>query len=312
MNLEQIKALAAQAAQTEDQTETKGGNFEYEVPPAGVAAARFVEYIELGKQQQRPYMGKPKPDAEEVRLTFELLAPASKHVKEIEVDGVKRQIANRVGFKISKKLGEKAAFKHLFNKMRYGRDGIVHMAQMLGEAFIVTVVHNTVKGAEGRPDRTYVNLRTPEGEWQVQAPFRVDPMTDESTPIRVPEPIGDVRIFLFDNPTKESWEALFIDGSRTVKDDKGNEKEVSKNWLQETILGATNFEGSALQQMLGGLGNLPGAEPADPLAADTPPAPEKSPEKPAEAPKAAKPTAEPKPAPRQAEAAQDDLAALGL
>jgi hypothetical protein len=57
-------------------------------------------------------------------------------------------------------------------------------------------------------------------------------------------------MFLWDYPSKEAWDSLFIEG--TWDDGK------SKNMLQELCMSATNFDGSPLQQMLmGGVPALP-------------------------------------------------------
>lgn len=255
-----INTLVAQAKQStenlEDQTKvSEGGNFEYEPPAAGPTPARFIGYVELGKRKQRPYQGKEKPDAEEVFLFFEL--NGKKHVKEVETDEGKKTFTNILRVKVTKKLNSKAGFTKLFNKMVYGRDGITHMAQMLGEGFLVTVVHNEVE-KDGKK-RVYANLKDADGNWMVAAPmYQTDPLDpDTLQPLPVPEVTQPVKLLLWDAPTQEQWDSLFVDGTRTVKGEDGQEREVSKNWLQEDIVqNAVNFEGSALQAMLGGIGDL--------------------------------------------------------
>lgn len=253
---EQIAALANEAAKTTDHNETKAG-FERELPAAGRTVARFIEYIELGKQPQPAFQGKAKPDCEEVRLTFELLTNSAKRtdVREIEVDGVKREVADRINIQLAIKQGEKAGFKKLYEKMKYGRDGIVHMAQMLGQAFLLDVIHTT--GTKD-PTKTYAGIKDKDGIWHIGAPrILKDAMDDDSwVDLKVREAVSPLRIFLFGNPTKETWASLFIEGTRTVKDDKGVEKEVSKNWLQEKILSATNYHGSPLEALMNDLGDL--------------------------------------------------------
>lgn len=250
-----LKELANLAAQTEDQTEVQTSNFDNSPPEAGVTIGRFIEYIEIGKHSQNDYAGKPKPPADYVRVTFELLHP-KKNIVEYEHEGEKRIRGEYITLKLTKKLGDKAKFKKLFNAMTYGRADIKHMAQMLGEAFVITIIHNTVKGTGGQPDKVYANIDK-DGAYMVGAPFVTDPLEGTKTEVPVREPIRPLRLFLFDNPTKETWDSLFIDGTRKVKKDGGEEVEVSKNWLQETIMSALNYEGSALQAMLGGLEGLP-------------------------------------------------------
>lgn len=253
-----INALVAQAKaaaeQLEDQTEVNaGGDFEYETPPEGMTPARFVGYVELGKRGQRPYQGKDKPDADEVRLYFEL--NGTKHQRKVVVDGVEKTFTNTIQVKVAKKLSDKAAFYKLFKKMLYGRDSITHMAQMLGEGFLIRVVHNTVE-KDGKKN-VYANMRDDDGNWLIQSPMMENPLTNETTPVPVPDVSQSIKLLLWDAPSKEQWDSIFIDGTRTVKDAKGVETEVSRNWIQEDIVkNAKNFEGSALEAMIGGIGDL--------------------------------------------------------
>ncbi|KRR22170.1 hypothetical protein [Bradyrhizobium retamae] len=307
-----IAELAAIAAEQEDQTVEQTVSFDNEPPPAGATVGRFIEYIEIGKQKQPDYNGKPKPDAECVRLTFELLHP-KKNIHEYEVEGEKRVRADRVSIRISKKMSDKAKFKKLFNAMTYGRDSIKHMAQMLGEAFIITIYHNVVE-AEGKK-RTYVNLDQ-DGQYGIRAPFIIDPLEETKKDVPVGDPISPLRLFLFNNPTKETWDSLFIDGTREVKKDGGAVEHVSKNWLQELILDASNYSGSALEALLGGVAELPTSEeevaeqPEEkPVEKKTVATVAKAAAKPAGKPAAAKPSA---PAAKKAAPADDALAALGL
>lgn len=253
-----IKALVNTAKEMEDQSvATAGGDFEYTPPAAGKTIGRFIEYIELGKHIEL-YEGKPKPAAEMVRVTFELLGvnDARQDIKEVEIDGNKKTIADRLSITMPKKMNEKAKFYKLFKAMTYGRTEITHMAEMLGEAFVLTVTHNT--SGEGANKRVYANLYS-NSVWGVAAPRVEDAIAGTSADIsaRVPAVVSALKIFLWNNPTKETWDSLFIDGERDVKDDKGNVTKESKNWLQEKILSATDFGGSALQQMVAGLDKLP-------------------------------------------------------
>lgn len=312
-----IAELAAMAAASEDQTVVETTTFNNEPPPAGKTIGRFIEYIELGKHKQKAFKGKAKPDADCVRLTFELLHP-KKNLHEYEHEGEQRVRADRVSIRITKKMSDKAKFKKLFSAMTYGRDSIKHMAQMLGEAFIITIYHNIVT-VEGNTN-TYVNLDN-DGVYGISAPFIFDPLEETKTDVPVREPISPLRLFLFNQPTKETWDSLFIDGTREVKKDGGAVEHVSKNWLQELILSATNYEGSAVAALVGGVADLPtreahdhidehgeGSPPADTAAkvitkATAKPAATK--EKPAAA-AAVKPKAKPE------GAANDALSALGL
>lgn len=305
-----IEELANLAASTEDQTETKaGGDFEYTPPPAGRTVARFIEYIELGKQKQAPYQGKPKADAEMVRLTFELLG--AKHISEIEVDGGKKTIANRISVTLNKNFGEKAKFKKLFNKMVYGREGIKHFTQMLGQAFLVDVILNTGE----KTKKVYANIRDSEGNWLVSAP-RIQQGGDPLAGIegewvditsKVPANISPLRIFLWDHPNKDCWDSLFIDGTRKVKQADGTEVEQSRNWLQQMIKDASNFGGSPIEQLIGGVADLPATE-QEAAKQET----NEPPFEPDNKPDATAALAELEQQKAPATSAKDDLAALGL
>lgn len=254
-----FKALADRAAKRHDQTQTKTGGGDFTPPPAGTTLARFVDYIEVGVQKQRAYKGKEKPPAAKVYVTFELLG--KNYVKEIEVEGKKKTIADRITVPLTLSLHEKASFKKLFKKMLYGRQGIEHMSQMLGEGFKVTVTHNEV--GEGDNKKVYANITDDDGNFLVDGPFKRDDLEGTSVKLKVPDAISDERMFVWDEPTQETWDSIFIDGEKEVKDDKtGKNKTVSKNWIQNMIIGAVNFEGSPIQAFLEGSSDLPD-DPAD-------------------------------------------------
>ena len=316
-----MNALLQQAQTSSvDHTKATESNFEYQIPPAGATPARFVGYVETGKRPQE-YQGKAKAPALEAMLFFELNGP--KHRNEVDTDDGKKVFTNRIRVNLTVKTGDKAAFGKLFRAMRYGRENITHMAQMLGEGFLVTVVHNKV--GEGDKERTYANIRDADGVWKIGEPILVDPLDpDNVRKIPVPEATQDFMLLLWDNPTKEQWDSIFIDGTRTVKDKDGNEKEVSKNWMQEEVLKAVDIENSALADLLAGLGDLSfkadsateKAEEGDPLAGDTAPAEE--PKKPATEEKSGvsdEPKAKdekPATAAEPDQSADDILAALGM
>lgn len=265
-----IAKYAAQAAELEDQTEVVQNDFpDRRTTPAGKSVARLISYVEFGLQKQKPFQGKEKPDADNVRVVFELLS--SHNLTEFEADGVKKNIADRHSLVIKKSLGTKAAYRQLFDKMRYGRDSIKHMAQMIGEPFIITTVHNKVEATKDKAEKTYANMRDKQA-WLIEAPFVVDPLSNKSTDISssVPPAITDYQLFLWDLANKEMWDSLFIDGTTEIKDAEGKVTGTrSKNWMQEQLLQATNFSGSPLEAILGGLGKLALPDFADPLTAVT-------------------------------------------
>lgn len=268
--LEQAKAAASKLA---DQTEDKGGNFEYTPPAKGPCIGRFVTYVEVGNMPQQPFKGTEKPPAPECIIEFQLLG--KKHAKEIEVkneDGstttktvypimrLGRSANGRDGSAVKNGMsmpgGSRSNHYKLLKAMDYGR-GNTHMAFMLGEAFRLNIVHNEVEQEVNGKKQTvvYANLKDDNGVWQVSAPLIQKFDEETGDPIGEPQPINapaatvEPKMLLWDAPTLEQWNSLHIPGTYTTK--KGDkEVEVSKNWMQDTVRSALNFEGSAIQNVI--------------------------------------------------------------
>ncbi len=250
-----VNDLINKAAELEDQTVAQEfPDYDYPVPPAGKTIGRFSEYIELGEHPEVFKGQEKKEPVEYVRLRFDLLHPA-KNIREIEVEGGKRKVNDYMIVDIPKKLNDRAKFFKLFGVMK-GKQDVKHIAQLLGQAFIFNITHNETE-KDGKK-RTWANLWTKDG-WGILPPVVEDPLAGTSQDIskQVPELLNPLRIFLWNNPTKETWDSLFIDGMREIKQPDGTTKQETKNWLQERILSAKDFEGSALQQMLFKVDKLP-------------------------------------------------------
>jgi hypothetical protein len=251
-----VTALLAEANNeaVQDQTKVTGGGGEYSIPAAGKTLMRFVGYVEVGKHPTT-YQGKVNGSAIRAKLFFELLGP--KHMVD-DGNGGKRSTLYIEDIFV--KTGEKAAFRKLFMKMRGGDEAVKNMAQLLGRGYIIEIVHNTVKGSDGK-ETTYANIRNKDGEWTIAPPVIEDPSTGEVKNIPIPAPTQPIRLLLWNNPSKLQWDSLFIDGTSTRKvkgeDGKETEQEVSKNWIQTLIVKkAIDFENSPLADILAGLGEL--------------------------------------------------------
>ncbi|QXP44076.1 DNA polymerase A [Stappia phage SI01] len=303
-----IAALAAKAAETEDQTQEVSHTEFDNTPEEGLTVGRLIGYVELGKHDGGEYNGKKKPDAERVRIEFELLGP--NNMITFERDGKEVTMGQQVSVEMKKSLSDKAKFKKLFKKLQYGRDDKKHIAQMLGEAYIMHIYHNKGKNAAGK-EVLYVNLDK-DGEFAISAPFQVDPITKQKQMYNIAPATQPLRLFLWDHPVREMWDSLFIDGSREVKNADGTTTSVSKNWMQERIMSAKNFAGSPIHVLLSGVSaeDIAAAEEAASEAAapsatqDTGPAEEVAQSAPEAQEEASAPVAE--------EANADPLAALGL
>ena len=280
-----ISALANQAAENNDFTKEEKGGFTREFPSEGPCFVRLREYIEMGDQTPPDWKikaygkSKAKPQA---RWVFEIVAAVRKDPETGErFNAARRKVEpeNGEAFEIAEtvtvvtdisKNGKSGHFK-LFQALNtaYGMK-FVHPAQLLDAGgWTARIVHgfnkddlqeNGLPKPDAKPARLQLKTRGQGGAWTFGAPVKEDPETGETTKIKVPELVGGLasrKIFLWDQPSIECWDSLFIEGERDeIKDGKETGKKVSKNWIQETILKATNFKGSALDVLLQGAGKV--------------------------------------------------------
>jgi hypothetical protein len=250
--LQQLQALAAQnAALVEvDMSETSsGGGGARRILPGGMAMAQLVRYIEFGKHA-REYQGQAKTPAMVFRMGIALWGDSDPQnplpQKErpetlfhtLKEDGtITPTILNSFDLTIGN--NEKSKAKIIFDRLNWRKDSsFKNFAQFLGHKFLVPILSKVGKPKDGKPGQPYNEI-----DWKnLLPPF--DQLTRQPYPI--PEaPDDSYQLFLWDSPTKECWDTLFIEGT--------NEKTgKSKNFLQAKCLEATNFRGSALEQMLGG------------------------------------------------------------
>ncbi len=262
--------LAEAQAVAEDQTEDTGG-FERRLIPAGPSLARFIGYVEVGKRPQKPYQGKAKPDCMEVRFSFELCGANNQYT--IGEGDDAKTVRDVIGIKITKKMGDKAGFVKLLKKMTYGRPDRLNFGSMLGEGFLINIVHNPGKDKEGN-DVIWANMKDENFNYLIGAPAQTDAITGATTVFDVPEAINPLRLLLWDAPSQAQWDSVFIDGERTVKVN-GVDTVESKNWLQRDIVQeAVNFDGSPIHQMLAGLTEAATPMPGDVAETTVAPAPE--------------------------------------
>lgn len=234
--LQNIQNLAAKAAEVAsvDMSQTGTGGGERRVLEPGNYLARLVEYIEKGSQKNT--FDTSKPARPLCRMGFAVF-PFE------EVEGGGRKVSETPVFVRTSDLTisnhEKAGLKKMYNRMNYKNDATkTHVAMFLGEAFMI--------GVGKRQNATKTNFYNTVDTNDIKP--AIDPMSAQ--PYAVPQVDDKVyQVFLWDYPTQETWDALFIDGKR----DDGS----SMNFIQEEILGAENYEGSALQQLLEGTASIP-------------------------------------------------------
>lgn len=248
--LAQAKAAAAEVkAIAPDMTQKVSGGGA-KLLPEGWTFARMVEYIEFGNQPQE-FNGKAKDPQLEAQIGFALYDTAG---RDYSNDDGSPYVVRLYPMAVHR--NEKARAFKLFAAMNW-RKMYTHFAEMLGDAYLVYIKHEP----KSKTDQTIVSRIDID---KIMPPL--DQMSGQAFPI--PEARDeDIKYFLWDKPTKETWADLFIEG----KFDDGR----SKNILQEKCLGATNFEGSALQQLLNGASGLalPGNVGDAPAAVQNSPAP---------------------------------------
>lgn len=247
MTIEQMMAMANEAAAISniDMTDGQVGGTSKPMP-IGNALARLIGVVELGDQPQRDFTTKKiKGTLPEVHLVFALwgqgLTQTGEQVNFHNDDGTPR-IWSPFDMALSRNIGSNA-FK-LFQKLNW-RNTATNFAQLLNGTFILPFTEQ----AKTKTDPTKVVKLNIDG---IMPPL--DPIT--KSPYPVPEvPVDQFKLFLFDRPTKAMWDALYVEGEWPAKDGKPAE---SKNKLQNKIMGASNFQGSALQTLLaGGAAALP-------------------------------------------------------
>ena len=257
--LEQIAAAKAANA-IADQTEAQKG-FVRKVTPEGTTTARLISYVEIGKQPQRAFQGEAKADALEARLTFELNGQA--YMRDVSKEGEPAKMVPTLYTEtITISMNEKAKFFKLFIKMR-GAQKVTHMAELVGQGFIVTIKHK--KSQDGK--KTYANIYNPVDGWRVSPPVETSAATGLTTEVPVPECDGDIQVLLQAAPSIEQWNSIFIDGEREIKNGDVTTK-VSKNFVQFKCLAASDFKGSALEALLKAEGILTVLQAAAKIADD--------------------------------------------
>lgn len=250
-----LDIAGAVAATGPDLNETKaGGGGEYTPPAKGVAMLRFVAYVEVGDQPQRPYKGQPKPPAPMAWLVFEL---HGKNYPVNEVNGEK--IPVRMTVKVPVSQGEKAYYSKLFKAMNY-EGNAKHFSQLLGKPFLGTVTHYVTQADPNatppKPSVTIAELINREGI-SIRAPFvtNADPVSGETTTNdltdRVPPAVSSLKLFTWAHDpahTQAMWDSLYI------KTPDGYQR--SMNVFQDTIKKAVNFPKSQIATYLDAGGSV--------------------------------------------------------
>ena len=203
--------------------------------PEGIMMVRLSEYIEKGKQKHKGFEGKPDSWDDTVRLGFQVLGGTGRDTEGNRVPFYKPEQEHPMTirtFNTKMSLNTKSRFIKMFNAMNFKK--AVSMVELLGESFLINckIVNKTKDGKQIQVnDFDFQGIRE-----------AVDPATGE--PYELP-PLDEslVRVLLWEAPSKEQWDSLYIEGTK--------EDGSSKNFIQEEVMNAQNFVGSKLAIMLG-------------------------------------------------------------
>ena len=228
--LKTVVATAVESAVMTDMSVQSAGGQGGKLYPEGYAFGRLVAYVELGDIVQE-FNGEAKAPAPHMFLGFAIWGAGYQNE-----DGSPGYITT---YDLSLSNNGKAKAFKLFKKLNY-KGGATTFAQMLGENFLVKIVHHTAKAPGSKP-RSIIDIEgfLPPREQVSGTPYTIPPAGAQDVADSM------YKLFLWDTPTPETWATLFIDGKR----DDGT----SKNWLQDKVMEATNFIGSPLDIMLGGV-----------------------------------------------------------
>lgn len=236
LSLADIRALAAAAKETAvNMTEEQKGGGGGRLLPEGYCLARCSGVIEYGLQPQE-FEGKPTADADEVQLEFALYGEGYENE-----DGTP-YVVRTFPMKVSR-TAKSNAFK-LFKALNWQNQHTAWI-DLLGEPIMLKIKHTENKTTKKKSSSIDTTGFLPPTDPLTKKPYAVPELTDDL-----------LRVFLWDQPTMECWDLLAIDGTR----DDGT----SKNFLQEKLLSARNFAGSALEELLLGNGvkfEIPKAKP---------------------------------------------------
>lgn len=221
--------------------------------PKGTAFIRPVYYVEYGVQKQREYEGKTKDPVPEFEIGFAIVGGSG-----LNAEGKpERYVLEEGKFPIIKSypkpisLYDKSQCVGIHKALNRVGNKCSHMVQKLIESplYQVTITHEVPdKGKNAGKTVHKIDFRNLQPAWDsVNACEYTMPEVDKSI----------IQAFLWDKPSIGQWDSLYIDGmNEAVKNEKGEitKPATSKNFIQEKILSALNFEGSPIQKLLAAAG----------------------------------------------------------
>lgn len=218
--------------------------------PKGTAFVRPISYVEYGIQKQREFKGVTKDPAPMFEICFAIVGGAGQNEK----GEPEKYVLTEGDFPIIKSyekpisLFEKSQCIGIHKALNRVGNKCSHMVQKLAESplYQLSITHEVAtSGANAGKTVARFDLRT------LQPAF--DSIRGEE--VQMPQlDKSKIQAFLWDKPSLGQWDSIHIAGQWDAQvDEKTGEIKKpaqSKNFIQEKILSALNFEGSKIQKLL--------------------------------------------------------------
>lgn len=219
----QADAVAENAHNMHDTTTGGGGSVILE---DGFYYGYLCQYVEYGNRED-VFQGKSSGVFPHFQLGVALF---------YDDDNPETYTVNR-GFVTALKTSEKSGAVRIFRGLNITNDdAYTHIAQFLGEPRSFKVIKKETKTKGQFRNEIDWSATGPATEGRPAKPIALPDISDE-----------DIRVFFWDSPTQEDWDKLYVE-PRAAEGDK----RALTNFIQNDIVNALNFEGSALQEMLEG------------------------------------------------------------
>ena len=238
-----LSAISAAAVESENVAVDSSGNFKRPDPVAGKTLGRIREYVELGRfEPDAVGISKGYNPAKKGYLIIELLH------KRHQIEMGDKVVPHEVKIFFNKGVKATSNYKKLFKQINKATGGTAKtFVDLLNKPFAAKVVLNVV--GEGEAKKTYANLEN------FDVPEREND-DGEMVAVVVPELVGSIRLFLWENETvsddmvKAMWASIQNDGTYTKNAGKDNETEESLNFDQNRIMTNMDWEGSRTQSLV--------------------------------------------------------------
>lgn len=235
IGVDEVIHEAVEVGNVDHNEEFAGGGFDRPILEAGTYPMYLCQYIELGTQKFNGFKGAKDSFDKAVRIGFAVF-----NYDEVDAEGNPQVVIIDSGYFPLKMIqSPRAHFYQAFKALNYNSDpSMKHMAQFLGSkhTYEGRVTKTEDKKTKGKFYNSidYISL---------MPAFTGGRGKDRKREVFPEIPMSDYSIFLWDAPRMAHWDSLRR-GAEGVSAGDPN------NFLQYSILQASDFEGSALDLML--------------------------------------------------------------